>query len=235
MKKNINKIVIAIDGHSSCGKSTLAKDIAARHGLTYIDTGAMYRAVTLFALRKGIITKDNINSDELLARIDGIKISFERDSRNGHLVACMNSEIVEPEIRSLEVSDHVSAISALPFVREHLVKLQQEMGREGGVVLDGRDIGTVVFPGADIKIFMTAQPEIRARRRFDEMSYQKFGISYQDVLDNVNSRDHLDSTRVESPLRVATGALMLDNSHLSREEQLEWVEEQLKNLGWLNY
>lgn len=234
MSKNINQIIVAIDGHSSCGKSTVAKEIAAEFNLTYIDTGAMYRAVTLYALQNGIFQEGLIDTDKLAASIDNIHIQLKRDSSSGNVVTYLNGENVESAIRSLEVSNHVSAISALSFVRKRLVQLQQEMGQQGGVVLDGRDIGTVVFPNAELKIFMTASPEIRAKRRFDEMTQKGEQVDFESVLQNVISRDHIDSTRAESPLRKADDAQVLDNSHLSREDQLQWVMDRLIEGGWLN-
>ncbi|WP_084555864.1 (d)CMP kinase [Alkaliflexus imshenetskii] len=234
MSKNINQIIVAIDGHSSCGKSTVAKEIAAKFNLTYIDTGAMYRAVTYYALQNGIIQEGFIDTDKLAASIDDIHIQLKRDSLSGNVVTYLNGENVESAIRSLEVSNHVSAISALSFVRKRLVQLQQEMGQQGGVVLDGRDIGTVVFPNAELKIFMTASPEIRAKRRFDEMTQKGEQVDFESVLQNVISRDHIDSTRAESPLRKADDAQVLDNSHLTREDQLQWVMDRLIEGGWLN-
>lgn len=234
MTKNINQIIVAIDGHSSCGKSTVAKEIAAKFNLTYIDTGAMYRAVTYYALQNGIIQEGLIDTDKLASSIDNIHIQLKRDSLSGNVVTYLNGENVESAIRSLEVSNHVSGISALSFVRKRLVQLQQEMGQQGGVVLDGRDIGTVVFPNAELKIFMTASPEIRAKRRFDEMIQKGEQVDFESVLQNVISRDHIDSTRAESPLKKADDAQVLDNSHLTREDQLQWVMDRLIDGGWLN-
>lgn len=234
MTKNINQIIVAIDGHSSCGKSTVAKEIAAKFNLTYIDTGAMYRAVTYYALQNGIIQEGLIDTDKLASFIDNIHIQLKRDSLSGNVVTYLNGENVESAIRSLEVSNHVSGISALSFVRKRLVQLQQEMGQQGGVVLDGRDIGTVVFPNAELKIFMTASPEIRAKRRFDEMIQKGEQVDFESVLQNVISRDHIDSTRAESPLKKADDAQVLDNSHLTREDQLQWVMDRLIDGGWLN-
>ncbi len=234
MTKNINQIIVAIDGHSSCGKSTVAKEIAAKFNLTYIDTGAMYRVVTYYALQNGIIQEGLIDTDKLASSIDNIHIQLKRDSLSGNVVTYLNGENVESAIRSLEVSNHVSGISALSFVRKRLVQLQQEMGQQGGVVLDGRDIGTVVFPNAELKIFMTASPEIRAKRRFDEMIQKGEQVDFESVLQNVISRDHIDSTRAESPLKKADDAQVLDNSHLTREDQLQWVMDRLIDGGWLN-
>ena len=232
MKKDITKITIAVDGHSSCGKSTVAKEIAASFGLIYIDTGAMYRAVTLFALQNGLIDGDLVDSEGLQARMDSINIELRKNS-NGDIETFLNGQNIEKEIRQIEVSSKVSAVSSLPFVRQKMVKIQQEMGRNGGVILDGRDIGTVVFPNADLKIFMTAAPEIRAMRRFEEMQQKGEKVTYEEILENVKSRDHADSTRKESPLVKADDALLLDNSHLNREEQMSWILERLKENNWL--
>ncbi|MDG5799603.1 (d)CMP kinase [Marinilabiliaceae bacterium ANBcel2] len=224
-------IIIAVDGHSSCGKSTVAKEIANELNLIYIDTGAMYRALTLYALNNNIATKKDVNLIELEKKIPHIDIKFSKE--NNRDITLLNGKNVEDKIRSIEVSNNVSAISAIPFVRKHLVKLQQEMGKKGGVILDGRDIGTVVFPNADIKIFMTASPEVRAERRFKEMKEKGDKISFNEVLENIKMRDYTDSNRSESPLKKADDALILDNSNMNREEQLVWVKEQLKNKGWL--
>lgn len=232
MKKDITKITIAVDGHSSCGKSTVAKEIAASFGLIYIDTGAMYRAVTLFALQNGLIDGDLVDSEGLQASMDSINIELRKNS-NGNIETFLNGQNIEKEIRQIEVSSKVSAVSSLPFVRRKMVKIQQEMGRNGGVILDGRDIGTVVFPNADLKIFMTAAPEIRAMRRFEEMQQKGDKVTYEEILENVKSRDHADSTRKESPLVKADDALLLDNSHLNREEQMSWILERLKENNWL--
>ncbi len=232
MKKDITKITIAVDGHSSCGKSTVAKEIAASFGLIYIDTGAMYRAVTLFALQNGLIDGDLVDSEGLQASMDSINIELRKNS-NGDIETFLNGQNIEKEIRQIEVSSKVSAVSSLPFVRRKMVKIQQEMGRNGGVILDGRDIGTVVFPNADLKIFMTAAPEIRAMRRFEEMQQKGEKVTYEEILENVKSRDHADSTRKESPLVKADDALLLDNSHLNREEQMSWILERLKENNWL--
>ncbi|HBG87414.1 MAG TPA: (d)CMP kinase [Marinilabiliaceae bacterium] len=228
----MTKITIAVDGHSSCGKSTVAKEIAASFGLIYIDTGAMYRAVTLFALQNGLIDGDLVDSEGLQASMDSINIELRKNS-NGDIETFLNGQNIEKEIRQIEVSSKVSAVSSLPFVRRKMVKIQQEMGRNGGVILDGRDIGTVVFPNADLKIFMTAAPEIRAMRRFEEMQQKGEKVTYEEILENVKSRDHADSTRKESPLVKADDALLLDNSHLNREEQMSWILERLKENNWL--
>ncbi|WP_430812332.1 MULTISPECIES: (d)CMP kinase [unclassified Carboxylicivirga] len=217
------KSIIAIDGHSSCGKSTLAKDLAKALGYVYIDTGAMYRSVTLFAMREGLIADGKIDEEELKRRLNDVIITFEYCAQEKKNETFLNGESVEEEIRGLEVSNHVSAISAIGFVRRRLVELQQAMGQQGGIVMDGRDIGTVVFPAADLKLFMTASPEIRAQRRYDELTAKGEFVEFEAILDNVKKRDHLDSTRVESPLVKADDAVVLDNSHLNKEEQLRWI------------
>jgi len=233
MQKNISKITIAIDGHSSCGKSTLAKDLSRLLRLTYIDTGAMYRAVTLFALRNNLVKNGVVNANELQNRIGEIKIELIKNLYSAKVETFLNGENVEETIRSLEVSNHVSTISTLAFVRKRLVELQQEMGNEGGIVMDGRDIGTVVFPKADLKLFMTASPEIRASRRYDEMIQKGDEVTYDEILENVITRDHIDSNRVESPLKQADDALVLDNSHINPQEQLAWIINQLEEQEWL--
>lgn len=232
MPKDLQKITIAIDGHSSCGKSTVAKDLAQAFGLTYIDTGAMYRAVTLYAIEQGLYSPHGLLVAELEKALPHIKIALRKNKESGQVETWLNQELVEDRIRSLEVSTKVSEVSALAFVRKRMVELQQEMGKNGGVVLDGRDIGTVVFPQADLKLFMTASPEIRAQRRYDEMQAKGEKVSFEAVLENVKSRDHIDSTRAESPLRKADDALVLDNSRLDRQAQLAWVMQQLKDRSW---
>jgi len=217
------KGIIAIDGHSSCGKSTVAKDLAKELGYIYIDTGAMYRSVTLFAMQNGFINSDGINEEGLLAQLEDISITFKYQPEEKKNETFLNGVSVEEEIRGLKVSNHVSAISAIAFVRRRLVELQQDMGKEGGIVMDGRDIGTVVFPDADLKLFMTASPEIRAQRRYDELTAKGEQVDFQAILANVKQRDHLDSTRAESPLVQADDAVVLDNSHLNKAEQLNWI------------
>ena len=217
------KINIAIDGFSSCGKSTMAKDLARVLGYTYIDSGAMYRAVALDAIRKGWITETTMDEKALRKHVSGIKIAFAPNSQ-GMQETYLNGENVENEIRSLEVANGASRVSTLGFVRSALVRQQQEMGKEKGVVMDGRDIGTVVFPDAELKLFITAPAEIRAQRRFEEMKAK--GINppaYEDILENVKERDLRDTTRAESPLRKADDAIELDNTHVNIEEQLQWA------------
>lgn len=222
----MKKIIVAIDGHSSCGKSTMAKDLAREVGYIYVDTGAMYRAVTLFAMRNNLFdTEGNINTERLEQLLPEVKISFKLDPETSRPMACLNGEVVEQEIRSLEVSQHVSPIAALPFVRAKLVEQQQAMGREKGIVMDGRDIGTVVFPEAELKIFVTASAEIRAQRRYKELQAKGMPADFNDILKNVEERDYIDSHRATSPLRQADDALVLDNSHLTIEEQKKWLME----------
>ena len=222
----MKKIIVAIDGHSSCGKSTMAKDLAREVGYIYVDTGAMYRAVTLFAMRNNLFDAEgNINTERLEQLLPEVRISFKLDPATSRPMACLNGEVVEQEIRSLEVSQHVSPIAALPFVRAKLVEQQQAMGKEKGIVMDGRDIGTVVFPDAELKIFVTASAEIRAQRRFKELQAKGMPADFNDILKNVEERDYIDSHRATSPLRQADDALVLDNSHLTIEEQKKWLME----------
>ena len=216
------KINIAVDGFSSCGKSTIAKGLAKELGYTYIDSGAMYRAMALFAIRNDLITDSEIDEAALQQQISDIKITFKNNS-NGGQDTYLNGENVESEIRTLQVANGASRISTLGFVRKALVKQQQEMGKEKGVVMDGRDIGTVVFPDAEMKLFLTSSPEIRAQRRYDEMILKGENPLYEDVLDNVKERDQRDSTRAESPLLKAEDAIELDNSETGIEEQLNWA------------
>lgn len=222
----MKKIVIAIDGYSSCGKSTMAKDLAREVGYIYVDTGAMYRAVTLFAMRNGVFDAEgNIDEARLKALLPDVKLTFKLNSETKLPDVCLNGECVERDIRTLEVSQHVSPIAALPFVREKLVEQQQAMGKEKGIVMDGRDIGTVVFPEAELKIFVTASAEIRAQRRFKELQAKGMPADFDDILKNVEERDYIDSHRATSPLRQADDALVLDNSHLTIEEQKKWLME----------
>ncbi len=223
----MSKIIIAIDGHSSCGKSTMAKALAQQVGYIYVDSGAMYRAVTLFALRHQLFNADgSVKAEALQARMSDVKVHFKLDPATNLPVTYLNEERVEDEIRTLEVSQHVSPIAALPFVREAMTAAQQAMGEEKGIVMDGRDIGTAVFPNAELKIFVTASAEVRAQRRFDELQAKGLPASYEDILKNVQERDYIDSHREVSPLRQAEDALVLDNSHLTREEQNQWLLQQ---------
>ena len=225
----MKKITIAIDGHSSCGKSTMAKDLAREVGYIYVDTGAMYRSVTLFALRNNMFGEDgSIKTEELKKRLGEINIEFRLNAETGRPDTYLNGECVEQEIRSLEVSNHVSPIATLAFVREALVAQQQQMGRDKGVVMDGRDIGTVVFPNAELKIFVTASAEVRAQRRYDELKAKGMPADYADILKNVQERDYIDSHREVSPLRKADDAIELDNSNMTIAEQKQWLMEKFQ-------
>ena len=219
----MKKITIAIDGHSSCGKSTMAKDLAREVGYVYVDTGAMYRSVTLYALRNGLFTDDGINEDELRRQMPNIQISFKFNAETGRPDTYLNGELVEDKIRTMEVSSHASPIATLGFVRQAMVAQQQQMGKDKGVVMDGRDIGTVVFPDAELKIFVTASAEVRAQRRYDELKGKGMEADYNDILKNVQERDYIDSHREVSPLKKADDAIELDNSHMTIPEQKEWL------------
>lgn len=214
----MKKIIVAIDGFSSCGKSTMAKELAREAGYVYVDTGAMYRAVSLFCIQNGWMTDSEINAKELEKHIHSIRIEFKTNVE-GVSETYLNGKNVEREIRSLEVANGASRVSTLGFVRRELVRQQQLMGVEKGIVMDGRDIGTVVFPMAELKIFLTASPKIRAKRRMDEMTAKGETVNYEDVLANVIERDDRDQNRTESPLRKADDAVVIDNSSLTREEQ----------------
>lgn len=220
-----NKITIAIDGFSSTGKSTIAKELAKALEYVYVDTGAMYRAVTLFALRNKLISEDSFDKDGLIEKLSSMELKFRMNEDRGYAEIYLNGENVEDEIRQMEVSGFVSKIAAISEVRKKLVAEQQALGKEKGVVMDGRDIGTVVFPDAELKIFMTASPEERANRRFKEMQSKGQEVSYEEVLKNVEDRDHLDTTREDSPLVIADDAIEIDNSYLSLEEQSKIVKE----------
>ena len=224
----MKKITIAIDGHSSCGKSTMAKDLARRIGYVYIDTGAMYRAVTLFAMRHNLIANGQVDAAKLQEEMGNIHISLRLNPETQRPDTYLNGECVEREIRTMEVSRHVSLIAALPFVRSAMVEMQREMGREKGVVRDGRDIGTVVFPHAELKIFVTASAEVRAQRRYDELTAKGEKCNYEEILENVKERDRIDSTRETSPLRQAEDAIVLDNTHMTIPEQENWLMEEYK-------
>lgn len=220
----MKKITIAIDGYSSCGKSTMAKDLAREIGYVYVDTGAMYRAVTLYALRHGCFGKDGaVEEDRLRELLPGIDIRFRVNAVTGAPDTYLNGELVERDIRTMEVSSHVSRIAAVPFVREAMVARQQRMGEGKGVVMDGRDIGTTVFPGAELKVFVTARPDVRARRRYDELRAKGMEADYADILKNVEQRDYLDTHREVSPLRKAADAILLDNSQMTIAEQKRWL------------
>lgn len=225
----MKKIIIAIDGFSSCGKSTMAKDLAKEIGYIYIDSGAMYRAVTLYCIEHQLFNADNsIREEELKEQMDNIRISFQLNPETQRPQTYLNEINVEDRIRTLEVSSRVSPVAALEFVRKALVKQQQEMGKAKGIVMDGRDIGTAVFPNAELKIFVTASAEIRAQRRYDELKAKGQEASFEDILHNVEERDRIDQTRKVSPLRKADDAILLDNSHLTIEEQKEWLKEQFE-------
>lgn len=230
MSDNTNKIIIAIDGHSSCGKSTVAKEIARKLNYIFIDSGAMYRAVTLYCLRNNLINNGKVNIPELKANLDKIKVSFRLNPETQHNDIWLNGENVEQEIRLLTVSQNVSPVAAVAEVRHLLVALQQEMGKSKGIVMDGRDIGTVVFPEAELKIFMTAQPDVRAKRRFDELTAKGESVSYDEIRSNIIERDRYDENRAESPLRKADDAIVLDNSHMTRKEQLEWILNRISEI-----
>lgn len=226
MNHSTKKIVIAVDGFSSCGKSTMAKDLAKAIGYIYIDSGAMYRAVTLFALRRNLFLADGqVNEEQLRAELPEIRITFVLNQEQ-RPETYLNGENVEKEIRGLEVSSRVSRIAALDFVRAELVHQQQLMGQEKGIIMDGRDIGTCVFPNAELKIFVTASAEIRAQRRYNELTAKGEKVNFEEILHNVQERDRIDMTRAVSPLRKADDALELDNSHLTPEQQKEWLLEQ---------
>ena len=209
----MKKITIAIDGHSSCGKSTMAKDLAKEVGYIYVDTGAMYRTVTLYCMRNNLIKDGKIDEAGLRKVINDIEI----DLRN-----------LDPQIRSIEVSNNVSMVATIPFVREAMVEKQREMGKNNGVVMDGRDIGTTVFPDAELKVFVTASAEVRAQRRFDELKEKGMPADYEEILKNVQERDYIDSHREVSPLRQAPDAILLDNSHMTIPEQKEWLMDKFR-------
>ena len=224
------KIIIAIDGHSSCGKSTFAKAIAARLGYIFIDTGAMYRAVTLYAQENGAIQNGIVDEERVEAMLSDIAIDFRFNAQRGASDIYVNGDLVEGKIRTIEVSNSVSAVSSIGAVRKMLVAMQQQMGRKGGVVMDGRDIGTVVFPDAELKIYMTADAMVRAERRFKELSAKGDNVTLEEVYENVVSRDKADMSRAISPLRKADDAIVLDNSHMSVEEQMAWFDEQYQRV-----
>lgn len=220
----MKQITIAIDGHSSCGKSTMAKDLARQMGYVYIDTGAMYRSVTLYAMQNGMIDpQGNIDTQRLQAAMPDIHITFRYNPQRGRPDTYLNGKLVEDDIRTMQVSNHVSPIATLGFVRQAMVQQQRQMGQQGGVILDGRDIGTVVFPNAELKIFVTASPEIRAKRRYDELTARGQTVDYQEILRNVQERDYIDSHREISPLTQAPDAIVLDNSDMTIPQQQAWL------------
>ncbi|MBD5220989.1 MAG: (d)CMP kinase [Bacteroidales bacterium] len=227
----MQKIIIAIDGFSSSGKSTMARELARNIGYAYIDSGAMYRAVTLYALRHGMIDADGrMDAERLVASLPDIRIDFRVDDTTGKSRTCLNGEDVEDEIRGMEVSSHVSPVAAIPEVRHRLVSLQQEYGRGKGIVMDGRDIGTTVFPNAEMKIFVNASPEVRAHRRLLELQQKGSSADYEEVLANIRERDHIDRTRKESPLRQADDAILLDNDNMTHQEQMDFLLKTFRHI-----
>lgn len=227
----MKKITIAIDGHSSCGKSTMAKELARQLGYVYVDTGAMYRTVTLFAMRHNLFLADGeVDTDALRKCMPEIEVSFRFNEETGRPDAYLNGECVEKVIRSIEVSNHVSKVAAIPFVREAMVDQQRRMGAEKGIVMDGRDIGTTVFPDAELKIFVTASSQVRAQRRYDELKEKGMPADFDEILKNVEERDYIDSHREVSPLRQAPDALLLDNSNMTIPEQNAWLMDKVKAL-----
>ncbi len=226
----MKQITIAIDGHSSCGKSTMAKDLARELGYVYIDTGAMYRAVTLYALEGGLIEGQEVDIEGLRSQMDEIHISFKFNPDTKRPDTYLNNVRVEDRIRTMEVSSKVSLIAAIDFVRTAMVAQQQQMGQGGGIVMDGRDIGTTVFPQAELKIFVTASAEVRAQRRYDELTGKGEACHFDDILANVIERDRIDSTRIVSPLRKADDAITLDNSHMTIPEQKQWLLDQVQKV-----
>ncbi|MBP3228765.1 MAG: (d)CMP kinase [Bacteroidaceae bacterium] len=219
----MKRLTIAIDGHSSCGKSTMAKELARRLGYVYVDTGAMYRAVTLFAMRRGLFDSGTLDAAALESLMPQVKVGFRIDPATGLPRTLLCGVDVEREIRGMDVSSHVSEVAALPFVRSAMTRQQQLMGQDGGVVMDGRDIGTAVFPDAELKVFVTASAEVRAQRRYDELRAKGEEAAYDDILRNVQERDYIDSHRAVAPLRQAPDALLIDNSALTREQQNQWL------------
>lgn len=225
-----SKIVIAIDGHSSCGKSTFAKEIAREYGYIYIDTGAMYRAVTLACLKNGLFEKKDLNLERIPELLKTITLEFKVNEETSKVEIHLNNENVEEQIRKSEVADHVSYVSKVLAVREKLVLLQQEMGKNKGIVMDGRDIGTVVFPQAELKIFMTASANIRAERRYKEALQKGEYVTFESIKENILQRDYLDENRENSPLKRAKDAILLDNSYMKPQEQMLWFKEIIENL-----
>ena len=217
-------LIIALDGHSSCGKSSFAKTIAKELGYIYLDSGAMYRAVTLFAMQKGFIQNKKVDQPSLEKHLQVIHIEFRHGSENSQYETYLNGENIEAKIRSMEVSENVSEVSKIKSVRSRLVALQQKMGEKKGIVMDGRDIGTVVFPKADVKLFMTASLEVRTQRRFKELQDKGIAVTQEEVSANLAQRDYLDQNRAESPLKKADDALILDNSNMTPAQQLEWFQ-----------
>lgn len=228
MKNECKSLIIAIDGHSSTGKSTVAKLLAARLGYAYIDTGAMYRAVTLYAMQKGWIKEGKVEEEKLRKGMKEVTVNFCYNAEKNRNETFLNGVCVEDEIRGMEVSGHVSAVSGIAFVREILVEKQREMGEKGGVVMDGRDIGSVVFPQAEVKFFMTASPQVRAKRRYEELRQKGVEVSYPEVEENVRKRDYLDEHRAVSPLKQTEDAILLDNSSMTIEEEVNRMLETIR-------
>ncbi len=226
----MKNLIIAIDGFSSCGKSTVAKELAKYLNYRYIDTGAMYRAITYFCLQNNIIKNKTVNEEKLKSELKNINIDFKFNNETKQNEVILNNKNIEKQIRGIEVSDNVSIVSKIKFVREFLVEQQRKMGENKRIVMDGRDIGTVVFPDADLKIFMTADTDIRAKRRYDELKAKGENVSFDEIKKNITERDYLDQNRKESPLKKADDALVLDNSNLSKEEQLNWIIEKINKL-----
>ena len=227
------KIIIAIDGYSSCGKSSFAKLIASNLDYLYIDSGAMYRAVTLRFIQDSLIDPEGkVKRERLNHLLETVDVGFNYNPHSGRHETTLNGQVVEEQIRTPDVACRVSLVSAIPDVREKMVELQRKLGRDKGIVMDGRDIGTVVFPEAELKIFMTADPRIRAERRLKELIEKRITISFDEVLKNIEERDHLDQTRAVSPLRKADDALVLDNSHMTIPEQMKWVERLINERTW---
>ena len=227
----MKKIIIAIDGYSSSGKSTMARDLARRIGYVYVDSGAMYRAVTLFALRNGMVSEGLLDTERLVKALPEIGISFRPAGDDGVQHTLLNGEDVEKEIRSMEVSGMVSPVAAVPEVRRRLTELQRDFGRDRGIVMDGRDIGTTVFPDAEMKVFVDASPEVRAGRRVKELLEKGEQVDYESVLANIRERDRIDTTRKESPLTKASDSLTLDNDRMTIPEQMEWLMTKYKEIN----
>lgn len=226
----MKRITIAIDGFSSTGKSTIAKQLAAHLGYVYVDTGAMYRAIAYFAMQHGYITKEFFDKDILISALPSIKLHFEFNANLGFAEIYLNDVNVEREIRTIEVSGFVSQVAEVSEVRAKLVEQQQQMGKDKGIVMDGRDIGTVVFPDAELKIFMTASAQTRAQRRYDELKAKGDDVTFDQILENVQQRDHIDTHRQDSPLVIAGDAIEIDNSHISREEQFQMVLDMVEEI-----
>ena len=227
----MKRITIAIDGYSSCGKSTMAKDLARKIGYIYIDSGAMYRAVTLFAIEQSCFNGQELDVEKLRALMPQLHISFQLNEATGRPDTYINKVYVEDRIRTMEVSSKVSLVAAIDFVRTEMVAQQQAMGQEKGIVMDGRDIGTTVFPDAEMKIFLTATPEVRAERRFKELQEKGEQVNFDEILENVKQRDYIDTHREISPLRQAEDAVVLDNSHLTIEQQNEWLLQKFMEIA----